>query len=228
MARRTETGTEVGTPPPIGPPSPWLTPPKERRSRLGWALLAFVVLVAAAVGGWFVFENRTPHNRPAPSNSTSAPSVSAPSLPAPIPATTYEAFAALAPDQQQAVMLQAINRFNEVVNQSSETLDPSLLPLVATGDELGALQERFQTLKESGYGLDTASQVTVLQVLMSPQPFSFVSAHIQSTESAQYVNPTTLSPIGSPNALTTVTSSFSFVIQDGTWKASEHIQDTKQ
>jgi hypothetical protein len=225
MARRTETGTEVGKPPPIGPPSPWPAPPKERRSRLGWAALALVVAVAAAAGGWFVFGHRTHRNRPAPSNSTSAPSVSAPSLPAPIPATTYEAFAALAPDQQQAVMLQAMNRFNEVVNQSSERLDSSLLPLVATGDELGALQQRFQTLKQSGYGLNDSNQVTILQVVLSPQPYSFVSVHIQSTGSDQYVNPSTLQPVGSPAPVTSVTSSFSFVIDDGTWKASEHIQD---
>ncbi|HEU5002538.1 MAG TPA: hypothetical protein VFW71_07160 [Actinomycetota bacterium] len=183
--------------------------------------------MALTAGGWLVLGHWTQHHQPTPGNSASPPG-GTPSLPAPVPATTFEAFAALPADQQQAVMLEVMNRFNEVVNQSSERLDASVLPLVATGDELGALKQRFQTLQQSGYGLSTGTQVTVLRVVMSPQPYSFVSIHIQSTETAQYVKPTTLEPVGSPAPATSVTSSFSFVIEDGTWKASEHFQDFKK
>lgn len=225
MARRTDPRPEVGAPPPIGPESPWPAPPQEHRSSLVWIALALLVVLLAAAGGWFVFGGRTHHNRPAPSNSTSAPPVSEPTLPAAIPATTYAAFAALAPDQQRAVMQAVLNRNNAIWAQAVRTLDPSLLPGFATGDELQALQKDLQTVIKNGYPLADSNQTTILQVLMSPLPYSFVSVHVQASAIDQYLDPRTLQPIGTPDP-SSGTSSFSLVIQDGTWKESEHIQDT--
>ena len=225
MAKRTGTKPEVGAPPPIGPPGPWPAPPEEHRSLLGWAALAFVVVVALAGGGWFVLGQRTRHHQPTPGNSASAPSTAGtPSLPAPVPATTYEAFAAMSTDQQQAVMQAVFDRDNAVWEEAVRTLNLSLLPQIATGDELGVLQRALQTVIKNGYPVAATNQTTILQVVMSPQPLSFVSVHVQVAATDQYLDPKTLQPIGTPDP-SSGTSSFSFVIQDGTWKESEHIQD---
>lgn len=225
MARRTETRPEVGAPPPFGPPSPWPAPPGEPRSRLGWAALAFVLVVAMGAGGWFVIGHQEAHHQPAPGTSAVVPSTSGmPSLPAPVPATTYDAFAALPSDQQAAVMGAAANRYGAVVGQAFQTLDGSLLSQVATGDELQVLQQDLQKAIKAGYPTVDHSQVTVLEVVLSPKPYNFVSVHIQATGTDQYLDPKTGQPIGTPEP-SSGTSSYSFVIEAGVWKVSEHIQD---
>ena len=220
MAKRTEERPGVGVP---GLPPPLL--PEPRRRRLGWVgPVAFVVLVAVAAvvvaltrqGG-----HAKPHNLPASSAPLSSPTSQG------VQATTFEAFAALSAQQQQGVMQAAMDHYGIVYAQAERTLNPALLPQIATGDLLGVLQQNLATLMKNGYPLDEEGHATVLQVLMSPQPFSFVSVHVQSTDAGQYLDPKTLQPIGTPDPPTVSSSSFSFVIEGGQWKASEHIQDAK-
>jgi hypothetical protein len=182
--------------------------------------------VAAATGGWLILGGgRTQAHHPTPGKSATAPAASAaPSLPAPVPATTFEAFAALSSEQQQAVMQAAVDRYGAVVGQVFQTFDGSLLPQVATGDELGVLQQDLQTAIKNGYPTVDHSQVTILSIALSPKPYSFVSVHIQATGTDQYLDPKTLQPLGTP-APSSGTSSYSFVIDGGVWKVSEHIQD---
>lgn len=226
MARRTETKPEVGAPPPIRPPGPWPAPPEEHRSRLGWAALAFVVVVALTAGGWFVLGHRTRHHQPTPGSSSGAPSTAnTPSLPAPVPATTYQAFAALSSDQRQAVMEQVMKTYNETVGLAVKNLDPSLLPRVATGDELTALQTALNAAIQKRQPVSDSATAAIRAIVMSPQPYSFVSIDVLATETSQYLDPATLQPLGTPS-VTNGRSSFSLVIEGGVWKVSEHIQET--
>jgi hypothetical protein len=221
MARRTQErhqGVEAG---PHGPAE------KERPFRLG--LIAFAVAIVIA-GGLIVYVlgSRTQPTPPLPSSQASSPPTAAPTqiLPSvtPAPATTYDDFAALPPPQQQTVMLQAIDHYNAVLGQAYRNLDPSLLPTVATGAQLQVVQQSLQKAIQNHQPESDESAVTILHIVLSPRPYSFVSIDIQATETAQYLDPKTLAPVGSPNT-STGRSSFSFVIQDGVWKVSEHIQE---
>lgn len=198
-------------------------PPPEPRRRLSWiGPVAFVLLVAIAAVVVAVVRpggHAKPH-QPAPRSPSPAASQS-------VPATTYEAFAALSPAQQQAVMQGAIDHYGTVYAQALRTLNPALLPEIATGDLLNVLRQNLTTVIKNGYPIDEEGHATVLQVLLSPQPYSFVSVHVQSTETGQYLDPKTLQPIGTPGP-SAGSSSFSFLIEGGVWKASEHIQDAKR
>jgi hypothetical protein len=225
MAREIEDRRLTEAPPRIpGPPAP----PEKRPAR--WLPWVGVVVLVALLGGLLLFMRGKPAHHPTPVNSvgasgptpSAAPSA-APSLSAPVPATTYQAFAALPMDQQKAVMLAAINRYDEVLNQAYETLNGSLLPLVATGANLSLLQQKMVTVRNTGYALKEVDQNTVLQVLIPPS-VDLVSIQLQSISTLQYVSPTTLQPVSSPGAPSSSTTIFTFVIQDGTWKVSEHLQ----
>jgi hypothetical protein len=226
MARRTEGPTKEGSGPDQLPPS--APPTQERPFWLGWAALIIVIVVGV---GLVVFLSTRPGGKPLPLNSAppgaspSAPAPSvAPSLPAGVPATTYAAFAALPPTQQKAVMQEAIDNYSKVVAQAFRTLDPGLLPHIATGGELGVLQQELQVAVQNHQPQSLQSQASILNIVMSPQPYSFVSINVQGTGTDQDLDPTTLQPIGTPNT-STVTSSFSLVIEDGVWKVSQHIQE---
>lgn len=226
MARR----TEVPTRPDVGGPD-LLPPPgageKEGPFWLGWIALAIVL---AAGVGLFVYMSTHPGAKPAPvSNpppaaSPSAPSASSAPITGGVPATTYADFAALPGPQQIAVMQQVIDHYGEVVALASRTLDPNVLPRVATGAQLQALQKNLQPFIQYGHPVDDRSQAKILHLAMSPAPYSFVSIDVQATGTDQYLDPKTLQPIGTPKA-TSGRSSFSFVIEDGIWKAGEHIQE---
>jgi hypothetical protein len=185
--------------------------------------VAFVLLVAVAA--LVVAVTRGGHAKPRNPAASSAP-VSSPSSATAqgVPATTYEAFAALPSAQQQAVMQSALDHYDAVYAEALRTLNPALLPEIATGDMLGVLQHNLATTIKHGYPIDEEGHATVLQVLMSPQPLSFVSVHLQFTDTDQYLDPKTLQPIGTPGP-STGTTGFSFVIEGGVWKVSENIQD---
>lgn len=225
MARRTEAKPDVGAPPPIGPEGPWPAPPEERRARRGWVALVIVLVAVAVVAtaGWLVLGQPAQHHT-APPRNPAASTAATPTLATPVPATTFQAFAALSSDQQQAVMQAALDRYTAVGAEAFRTLDPSVLPQAATGDELDVLQQGLQAMIKAGYPEDDSGQDTILQVLLSPQPYSFVSVHARSEETTQYLDPKTLQPVGTPS-VTSGTSTFTFVIEGGTWKVSEHIKD---
>ena len=216
MAKRTEERPGVNVPG---------LPPSEPRRRLGWVGPVAFVLVVAVAAVVVAVTRPGGHAKPRNPAGSSAP-VSSPSSAAAqgVPATTYEAFAALSPAQQEAVMQAAMDHYGAVYAQALRTLNPALLPETATGDLLGVLQQKLATTIKNGYPIDEEGHATVLQVLMSPQPYSFVSVHVQSTGTDQYLDPKTLQPIGTPEPSTGATS-FSFVIDGGVWKASENIQD---
>lgn len=200
---------------------------KERPFR--WALLVFAIVIIVAGGVVvYVLGSRTKPAPPLPSTQASNPPTALPTqiLPSvgPAPATTYDDFAALPSPQQQTVMLQAIDHYSAVVAEAFRTLNPALLPQVATGGELPVLQKGLQTAIQKHQPENLESQATILHIVLSPRPYSFVSIDVQGTGSDQYLDPTTLQPVGTPST-TTLRSSFSLVIEDGVWKVSEHIQE---
>jgi hypothetical protein len=226
MARRTGAPTQEGT----GEPeqlSPSAAPVEDRPFWFGWAALVIVIAVGVAM---VVFLSTRSHPKPVPVNNppSSSPSAAAPSAaasaPAGVPATTYDAFVALPPAQQQAVMQQAITAYNNVLNEASETLDASALPLVATGHELPILQQAVATAAKNRQPARYQNHETVLAIVMSPRPFSFVSVNVSYTETSQYLDPSTSQPIGTSYTSSGRTS-FTLVIENGVWKVSEHIQD---
>jgi hypothetical protein len=221
MARRTQERHQGAEAAPQGPAE------KERPFRLGLIVFAIAIVIA---GGFvvYMFGSRT-QPTPLPSSQASSPPTAAvptqilPSV-GPAPATTYDAFAALPSPQQQSVMQQAIAHYSAVVAQAFRTLDPALLPQVATGGELPVLQKGLQTAIQKHQPESLEGQATILHIVLSPKPYNFVSIDVQGTGSDQYLDPTTLQPIGTPST-TALRSSFSLVIEDGVWKVSEHIQE---
>jgi hypothetical protein len=121
-------------------------------------------------------------------------------------------------------MQEAIQHYLDVTNEAFRTLNPALLPQVATGGELPVLQRSVQDAIQKNQPVDYQGSTTLLHIVLSPRPYNFVSIEIQGTETGQYLDPKTLKPIGTPST-TTARSTFSFVIQDGVWKVSEHIQE---
>jgi hypothetical protein len=202
-------------------------PEKQRPFWLGW--IAFAVVVAVVVG--LVWVMYVPHHQPTtplPGSQASSPPTAGstqlvPSV-GPAPATTYDDFAALPSPQQQAVMQQAIDHYVDVTNEAFRTLNPALLPQVATGGELPVLQQSLESAIQKNQPVDYQGSTTILHIVLSPRPYSFVSIDTQSTETGQYLDPKTHQPVGSPST-STARSSFSFVIQNGVWKVSEHIQE---
>jgi hypothetical protein len=222
MARRTQERHQGAEAAPQGPAE------KERPFRLG--LIAFAVAIVIA-GGLIVYVlgSRTQPTPPLPSSqASSSPTAAAPTqiLPSvgPAPATTYDDFAALPPPQQQTVMQQAIDHYDAVLGQAYRNLDPSLLSTVATGAQLQVVQQSLQKAIQNHQPETGDTAATILHILLSPRPYSFVSIEVQATETDQYLDPKTLLPVGTPRT-STARSTFSFVIQDGVWKVSEHIQE---
>jgi len=221
MARRTQErhqGVEAG---PQGPPE------KERPFRLGLIVFAVVIVFAGGLVV-YLFGFRTHPAPPLPSTQASSPPTAAPTqlVPSvgPAPATTYDAFAALPSPQQQAVMQQAIDHYLAVVADTFMHLNPGLLPEVATGAQLQVLQQAVQGAIQKHQPVSEQGAATILHIVLSPRPYTFVSIDVRGTGTDQYLDPTTLQPIGTPNT-TTSRSSFSFVIENGVWKVSEHIQE---
>jgi hypothetical protein len=222
MARRTQERHQGAEAAPQGPAE------KERPFRLGLIVFAIAIVIAGGLVV-YMFGSRTQPTPPPTSSQASNPPTAAPTQAAPsigpgVPATTYNDFAALPPPQQQTVMQQAIDHYDAVLGQAYRTLDPSLLPTVATGAQLQVVQQSLQKAIQNHQPESDESAVTILHIVLSPRPYSFVSIDIQATETAQYLDPKTLAPVGSTNT-STGRSSFSFVIQDGVWKVSEHIQE---
>jgi hypothetical protein len=221
MARRTQERHQGAEAAPQGAAE------KERPFRLGLIVFAIAIVIA---GGLIVYVlgSRTHPTPPVPSTQASSPPTAAPTqiLPSvgPAPATTYDAFAALPSPQQQTVMQQAIDHYSAVVAEAFRTLNPALLPQVATGGELPVLQKGLQTAIQKHQPESLESQATILHIVLSPKPYNFVSIDVQGTGSDQYLDPTTLQPTGTPST-TSLRSSFSLVIENGVWKVSEHIQE---
>src|SRR6266446_5092658 len=141
MARRTQERHQGAEAAPQGPPE------KERPFRLG--LIAFAVAIVIAGGLVVYVSGSRTQPTPPPSTQASSPPTAAPTqiLPSvgPAPATTYDDFAALPWPQQQTVMQQAIDHYSAVVAEAFRTLNPALLPQIATGGELPVLQKGLQT-----------------------------------------------------------------------------------
>jgi hypothetical protein len=222
MAKRTQERHQGVEAAPQGPPE------KQRPFWLGW--IAFAVVVAVVVG--LVWVMYVPHHQPTtplPGSQTSNPPTAVPPtqlVPSvgPAPATTYDDFAALPSPQQQAVMEQAIHHYFDVTNEAFRTLNPALLPQVATGGELPVLQQALQKAIQNHQPDTEQDQITILRIVLSPRPYTFISIDTQGTSTQQYLDPTSLQPIGSPTT-TSGHSSFSLVIENGVWKVSEHIQE---
>lgn len=218
MAKRTEErqpGVEVPAEAPVHPQGPFW---------LGWGALALALAVGIGLVA-YMSVHATHAPRPAPAGSQAPPAASsAPALGPGVPATTYADFAALPPIQQRAVMQQAIDHYGAVLADAIRRLDPSRLPQVATGAQLQVLQQTLQGAIDRHQPQDVQNQDTILRIVMSPQPYSFVSVDGQGTEIDQALDPKTLQPIGSPTT-TTAHSSLSFVIEEGVWKVSEHIDE---
>ena len=222
MARRTQErhqGVEAG---------PQGLAEEERPFR--WGLLVFAIVIVVA-GGLvvYVLGSRTQPTRPLPgSQASSSPPAAPPTqlVPSvgPAPATTYDDFAALSSYEQQAVMQQAIDHYLAVVADTFMHLNPALLPQVATGAQLQVLQQAVQQAIQKHQPVSEQGSATILHIVLSPRPYSFVSIDVRGTGIDQYLDPTTLQPVGTPNT-TTSRSSFSFVIENGVWKVSEHIQE---
>ena len=121
-------------------------------------------------------------------------------------------------------MKQAIDHYDAVLGQAYRDLDPSSLPTVATGAQLQVVQQSLQAAIQKHQPEAGETQATILHIVLSPRPYNFVSIDIQATETDQFLDPKTLQPIGTPRT-SAARSSFSFVIQDGVWKVSEHIQE---
>jgi hypothetical protein len=222
MAKRTQERHQGVEAAPQGPAE------KERPFWLGW--IAFAVVVAVVVGlVWVMYVPQHQLTTPLPGSQASSPPTAAPTQAAPsigpgVPATTYNDFAALPSPQQQAVMQQAIDHYLAVVADTFMHLNPALLPEVATGAQLQVLQQAVQGAIEKHQPVSEQGAATILHIVLSPRPYTFVSIDVRGTGTDQYLDPTTLQPIGTPNT-TTSRSSFSFVIENGVWKVSEHIQE---
>jgi hypothetical protein len=210
-----------------GEPSDPLQPhPPSGRERPSWLPWVALVIVAAVGGGlvWYVSPSET-RPQPVQSSPTTSSSTGASATLAPgVPATTYAAFAALPPAQQQATMQQAMAHYSAVLYEAYRTLNPGLLPQIASGPELQVLQQNLAAAVQADRPGTGTSSFTILHITMSPQPFTFVSVDAQGTDVDQYLDPRTLLPIGTPNT-TTTRSSYSFVIDAGVWKVQNDIQE---
>ena len=221
MARRTQERHQGAEAAPQG------SAEKERPFR--WGLIVFAI-VAVIAGGVVVYllGSRTHPSPPLPSSQASSPPTAVPTqtLPSvgPAPATTYDAFAALPSPQQQTVMQQAIQHYLDVADEAFRTFDPTSLPQVATGRQLVVLQQSLQSAIQKQQPISYQDSPTLLHIVLSPRPYSFVSIEIQGNETGQYLDPKTLRPVGTPTT-TAARSTYSFVIQDGVWKVSDHIQE---
>lgn len=182
------------------------------------------MVLLLAVAGVVLLGGRHKAVQPAPVTSA-VPTFTFPTplTGAPAPAS-LAAFAALPPAQQQAEMQQAIDAYDAAVGQAFRTLNEFFLPEVATGDELGVLQKNLETSIRNRQPESEQGQAKVLTVVMSPQPYRWVSIDVQATATDQYLDPTTLKPIGTPQT-GSLRSSFTLVIENGVWKVGEHIQD---
>lgn len=222
MARRTEARPDVGPPgqvPPVPPSEP------HRPFWLGWIALVVVVLVALGGVGYLVLSGRGGHPQPANSPASKPTPGASDSVGPGVPATTYADFAALAPAQQQATMQQALAHYSAVLYEAYKTLNPALLPQIATGAELQVLQQDLGAAIQANRPGTGTSSFQILHILISPQPYSFVSVDFQGTDVDQYLDPKTLLPIGTPST-TTARRSFSLVIDGGVWKVRDNIEES--
>jgi hypothetical protein len=189
-------------------------------------LVAAVVVVVAAVWIFAVTRSSPRVVKPAtpasvaPSTRSGSTSPASVSMPA---ATTIQAFAALPAAQQQAIMQQALDTYDEVVAEAARTLDASILSDVATGAELQVQQQGLAG--QQGRPESMTGQGTVIAVQPAPQ-YGFVSIQVEGSETDQWLDPTTLKPEGTPIS-GSARSSFSLVIEGGVWKVSEHIQESQ-
>jgi hypothetical protein len=216
MAKRTEDRPTV-----LGQPEP----PAGRN----WLAIVVIGIVAlAVVAGGIVDWRRSqvpaiPMQSPPAGASPVASAPAAPPTAAPAPAS-LAAFAALPPPQQQAEMLQAVNAYGAALSQAISTLDPAPLYQVATGDQLAVLLKTFDAAAQRDQPEITGGQVSILHIVMSPQPYTFVSVDISGTATAQFIDPHTHQPIGSPSSAV-FHGSESFVIEGGLWKVANIIQE---
>src|SRR5437879_504236 len=168
MARRTQERHQGADAAPQGPAE------NERPFRLGLIVFAIAIVIAGGLVV-YVFGSRTQPNRPLPSTQASSPPTGAPTQPAPsigpgVPATTYDDFAALPSPQQQTVMQEAIQHYLDVTNEAFRTLNPALLPQVATGGELPVLQRSVQDVIQKNQPVDYPGSTTHLNLVLYPRP----------------------------------------------------------
>jgi hypothetical protein len=217
MAKRTEDRPAV-----LGQPQP----PAGRN----WLAIVVIGIVAlAVVAGGIVDWRRSqvpaipPMQSPPAAASPVASAPAAPPTAAPAPAS-LAAFAALPPAQQQAEMQQAVTAYDAVLAEAISTLDQAPLSEVATGGELAVLQKTLDAAFQRDQPERVQDHFSILHIVMSPQPYTFVSVDTNGTETDQFIDPHTHQPIGSPSQKVGHTS-LTFVIQGGVWKVSDIIQE---
>lgn len=224
MAREIEDRRLTEAPPRIpGPPAP----PEKRPAR--WLPWVGVVILVGLLGGLLLFMRGKPRHQPTPANSVaasaSAPAISAvpaPTIPAPAPATTLQDFAVLSSDQKGVVMQQALRHYFGVLGKAFYSLDPSVLSQAATGDQLRTLQAAVQRQVAKNQPQGGSVEFTI-GAIAAPAPLRFISVDVHESETAQALDPTTFQPVGSASTSPVDHSSYTFVIEGGTWKVSADI-----
>jgi hypothetical protein len=218
-------GTDERTQSDLGVPGQ-LPPQRHRSAWLPWTgLVAFIIVGSVAVLIYANVSRPTQHHVVIPPPASVAPTAGpAGSIPPAVPATTLEAFAALSPQQKDVVMQQVLQRYATVLEEAYSNLDPALLSEVATGDELQTQTTTLQGLIDKHQPQSSSIQFTIIGIA-APAPLAFVSVDTRSTETDVPLSPTTLQPVGSAATVVPTHSSFTMVIQGGTWKVRDQIEE---
>jgi hypothetical protein len=126
-----------------------------------------------------------------------------------VPANTYDAFGTLPAGEQQALMQQALARYDAVVANAFSSRDPAQLPEIATGTQLSVLQEDVKGAAREHQCAGPAQHATALHVALSSQPYRFVAVD------EQYLDIGSATPMPTTPNVGTLSSGLDMVIEEG-------------
>jgi len=188
-----------------------------------WAVgLALFALVLVILVGAFLLNDRL---KPKVGTETVATAVTTPratAIPSVIPSVGGAIPAAtLDPNGEKAAVVQAYLHYWDVYSNALVTLDASHLAEVMDGDELTRAQAYVNQLKEGHQALkiDVSHHYEVTSVT----PIA-ATLDDELVNRSYLVDPTTMRPLGSPEAASPETIACRFQLENGVWKVTSVIK----